>query len=1139
MAMNLLEMLIRRSRQGGESSSSSEEPSIPSDYVLYMPFDEDALDHSTYAREFTLTGSSPSYGTVMGVPCATFPANSYLRSSDLTDISGTSARTLSMWMKLSQLPTANYNFALCIGASGTSGKAISIGVEKSGSNVYYAGGLWGGQSLTVVGDNAANTLWHHLALIYDDGGYSIYLDGSLMASSTGTLTMDGGGIGIGQTSSSFSYPMSVECCYAAVRIYNRAVTASELALLAGEFSPAYVIPTDYVLYAPLVENDASTAVTGQALTYTGTPAETTMYGIPCLDMRNAKIAAPDTGINMGTDPISICIWMYCLETTQWGSAVMMGTNGTNGKKICLLTSMNTTGEIGGDFHNYYYSSLVSSLNKWHCAVITRNGTSSDIYIDGVKKNTYTNSNINTQSSSNLYIGGDNAGSGCKGYLAACRIYNRVLTSEEITSLAVEFTPEYYITANDLSFSLYQKNETYGISYVSPGGTPTFEIIEGTLPSTITFNTSTGKFTGKGLTDDDHVYNLLVRLTAPNSTPATCNVTINTYKTARISVTSKTYNLYTDGSTIVSLTYTSDEDISMAVESGYSLPSGITFFGNSSFRCDGTTAPGTYSVMFRVTSEHNQTGVTTTQTFVVAANAINASDTTLRFYAPLGETSKQIAYTTSKFAITPVYTLTGTLPAGVTFDSSTGTFTSDGTQTADETQTVSLTIASSTGLSTSATITVEMVVAAAIPAIPSDYVFYTPLTADLDDLSQYQRTLTYSGTAPSFTSIEAIGCALVPSGTILMSSDISGITTGNHSRAICFWTKFTSVPTVSSNQNPIAMNVGYAGTSYGNFLIACNSNKYFYSTWNYDVKPNLPLNDDWNCFILSYDSTTGKYEMYQNGVLVASSTDTRQNLPATTRITIAGGYGTYTNPLPVATYFSHVRIYDHALDEDGVVAISSELSPVPQVEFQNQSATFTYASGASTKTLVTNPTGCTFSLTSGTLPSGVTLDTSTGTLSYDGTVVSEDSTTTVAITASKTGYLDNTATVAIKMMVESHTIRFWAGVDTTLYLTNTNGVFVASPSGYGGCGYHSGISGYPEIYFNPKHGLKYSTDGGFTWSDWVFEDTSATLDLSSIGTTITSLTKISGRDTVSLTGQQIMVNDPSSSSGPYVFDVEME
>lgn len=121
-----------------------------------------------------------------------------------------------------------------------------------------------------------------------------------------------------------------------------------------------------------------------------------------------------------------------------------------------------------------------------------------------------------------------------------------------------------------------------------------------------------------------------------------------------------------------------------------------------------------------------------------------------------------------------------------------------------------------------------------------------------------------------------------------------------------------------------------------------------------------------------------------------------------------------------------------------------------------------------------------------------------------------------------------------------TVRFAAGVDTTLYLTNNNGVFTAAPNGdWGGTGYHDGISD-TWVSFYPKHGLKYSLDNGATWLDWCFEDTNSTLDLSSVVRGgILGVTKVSGRDTVSLSDQTISIIDDDGSSAIYIIDVTME
>lgn len=68
---------------------------------------------------------------------------------------------------------------------------------------------------------------------------------------------------------------------------------------------------------------------------------------------------------------------------------------------------------------------------------------------------------------------------------------------------------------------------------------------------------------------------------------------------------------------------------------------------------------------------------------------------------MGTQTYQVKYFSQK-TITPVFTLSGTLPSGITFDASTGTFTYDGTNTTAGTATVQVTIASSTGRSVTAT-----------------------------------------------------------------------------------------------------------------------------------------------------------------------------------------------------------------------------------------------------------------------------------------------------------------------------------------------------------------------------------------------------------------------------------------------------
>ena len=400
-----------------------------------------------------------------------------------------------------------------------------------------------------------------------------------------------------------------------------------------------------------------------------------------------------------------------------------------------------------------------TTDRWYHLAFTffKSGSSYVVrlYRDGTFVNQYTQSGSSYNIQKCLGIGRNFSGSGYPnfrdtwfpGYLAGARIYNRALTDEEVYTLSQEFTPHYTITASDLSFSLYQKNETYSISYSSIMPV-TFEIIEGTLPNTISFNTSTGQFTGKGLTDADHTYNLKVRLTAPNSTPATCNVTIHTYKTARISMSNQTFNFISNKAENKTIVYTSDEAVTMTIESG-TLPTGMGF-SNNRFRAYGNnTSAETQQVVIRATSANNQTGVTATMTVNMQMNAIICSNQTFKFYTAQGVTSRSVFYSGSLNAVSDaVFSMTGTLPIGVTFDSSTGTFTSDGTQSADETTSVSVTVSSSNGTSTSATATMTLEVHEGAAPIPDDYAFYAPMS---DSTATVDATGNYTLTTQGFTS----------------------------------------------------------------------------------------------------------------------------------------------------------------------------------------------------------------------------------------------------------------------------------------------------------------------------------------------------------------------------------------------------
>lgn len=694
-------------------------------------------------------------------------------------------------------------------------------------------------------------------------------------------------------------------------------------------APAPAIPTDYVFYARLDDKDATVAESGQTMTHAGSIdsklTNETIGGIACIKSTNNSssnnFTVSDAGFAIGNSARTISVW---------GCGTASPSN--NGLLGWTVLKYGATSASAGVWFRYFLKGIDKAYggynvtytyqqNSWHHYLVTYDGDGLlTFYVDGVSIGSVSNANFATTLGA-LYIFGDGLDGYWTGGLASLRIYNRCVTAEEIALLAGEFTPQYEITAQDLTFSLYQKNETYGISYTSLAGTPTFEIIEGTLPNTITFNTSTGQFTGKGLTDADHVYNLVVRLTAPNSTPATCNVTIHTYMTARISITGKTFTFYTDGSESSTFNYTSDEVVTFALESGSTLPSGITMSGNT-FYSDGTTTTGSYSVVVRGTSQHNQTGVTATMYFTVTANVISITTTELKFYTPKGVTSKQVAYTTSHFNITPVYTLSGTLPSGVTFDSSTGTFTSDGTQSADETQSVSVTVASSTGLSTAGTGTISIEVYTTAPAIPEGYILYAPLKTDeTPEVGTFvQKTNNWVFTTAPDGTLAAYNSDPTQRDFQLAGFNYTGSISSTDSMTCSIWSYCTRA---FNTTPPDWLGLIGAGNKNGTgVFLEWNFNGGFEIPWISDWSSSdttlRPTNNAWHHVLYTYERG-GYLNIYVDGTLIWTSTSTRSinlgsnNLYVGTR---------YNDGRPWVGYLRNAVIYNRVLTSTEIQDIYS-------------------------------------------------------------------------------------------------------------------------------------------------------------------------------------------------------------------------
>ncbi|UCD49688.1 MAG: discoidin domain-containing protein [Phycisphaerales bacterium] len=143
--------------------------------------------------------------------------------------SGAEPRTMSFWATTNSVD-AGYRFAVSYGSAGT-GQAMFIGINGT---TLYGGGY--GDDVTVA-DFWVMGEWHHLGLTYDGTTARLYADGIEVAAAAKTWGLVLGRAHIGQQVNDFFefWNGTVD----EVRIYSAALSAGEVAWLAGRTAPMH------------------------------------------------------------------------------------------------------------------------------------------------------------------------------------------------------------------------------------------------------------------------------------------------------------------------------------------------------------------------------------------------------------------------------------------------------------------------------------------------------------------------------------------------------------------------------------------------------------------------------------------------------------------------------------------------------------------------------------------------------------------------------------------------------------------------------------------------------------------------------------------------------------------------------------
>lgn len=277
-----------------------------------------------------------------------------------------------------------------IGSNTPSTNRIGIQFYLDSIYVYY-GNLGTQMSSTRTTQAYLKNSWHHIAVVRNVNAVRLYVDG-VDIGSVGTVTTNPTTyeVGIGASSSGtvpfFGYISNYRITKSAV--YTTAFTPSTTPLTGGDVLLNFT-------NAGIIDNTGKNVIETAGNAQVNTTIK--KYGTGSLsfdgtgDWLNFVTYSNDL-YNFGTGNFTIEGWFY--RTTTSGRMDLLGryVDATNG--FGVATSLTSS----GDMQFYYGNSVlittpgsVWSANTWTHFAVVRSGTNLQIYVQGIKQNTVTNS----------------------------------------------------------------------------------------------------------------------------------------------------------------------------------------------------------------------------------------------------------------------------------------------------------------------------------------------------------------------------------------------------------------------------------------------------------------------------------------------------------------------------------------------------------------------------------------------------------------------------------------------------------------------------------------------------------------------------------------------------------------------------
>jgi hypothetical protein len=405
---------------------------------------------NTTVNTFTAIGTSGSHITIGSITSATHTltkAGGGLIQGDYLDITYSTASPANTWYATNSTADGNTTGWTLTAIPGSTYKTLvgkgvdSYQVMTDSTNVY------GYNNVTSVASTPLSSgAWHHVVMTYDGANQKIYIDGVLQTTNpaTGVIRTNNSNLEIGQ-----GFAGKIDD----VKIYNRAISQEEITAAYGGYNAGIVVSD---LQKGLVGQWKMDGNTKDSSSYRNHGSN---YGAVLTTDRKGQAnkaysfngSSNYVGIANSANisaPCAMSAWVKLTSRSSVGSPILGGSGYTSFRAEQYQSDM--VGITASGDYVFTSPGYTVPLNAWtHLVAVINSSSLATLYVNGALSGTASGSNMACYKASigKLLSFSD----ALPGSLDDVRIYNRVLSQTEITTLYQEYNPG--IVVSDLQKGL--------------------------------------------------------------------------------------------------------------------------------------------------------------------------------------------------------------------------------------------------------------------------------------------------------------------------------------------------------------------------------------------------------------------------------------------------------------------------------------------------------------------------------------------------------------------------------------------------------------------------------------------------------------------------------------------------------------